>query len=365
MKWTPIIDVAPLVGERVSHFAGVRPYVATGDARDDGTFDWVPVTYDDRPSRADVEIQGGDVTLARMKSTSKVIAFECAEQLPILSTGFAVFRPDPKRLDQQYLKHWLRSEQLQREKDQRCSGAIQPAITNQGIAALEIPLPPIEEQRRIASILNAADALRSKRRQALEKLDTLTQSIFIAMFGDPLDSGYGGSVQTSITALGELARVKTGKLDANAASANGAYPFFTCGEETLRIDVSAFDTKATLVAGNGTLNVKYYEGKFNAYQRTYVIDSLDESIAHPRFLHGFLDIYVGRLREQAIGGVIKYIKLGMLTEAGVPLPSIDDQHEFVRRVEAANATRHRIDRSMESLDCLYSSLTHQAFGAGS
>ena len=75
--------------------------------------------------------------------------------------------------------------------------------------------------------------------------------------------------------LGEFVSIKTGKLDANAADEDGIYPFFTCAENTLRINTAAYDCECVLVAGNGDLNVKYYNGKFNAYQRTYIIEVLD------------------------------------------------------------------------------------------
>ncbi len=109
--------------------------------------------------------------------------------------------------------------------------------------------------------------------------------------------------------LGELVSIKTGKLDANAADEDGIYPFFTCAENTLRINTAAYDCECVLVAGNGDLNVKYYNGKFNAYQRTYIIEVLDRRVLDPFYLYQFLKSYVQTLREQSIGGVIKYIKL--------------------------------------------------------
>lgn len=72
--------------------------------------------------------------------------------------------------------------------------------------------------------------------------------------------------------LGDLTKIRTGKLDANASSSNGEYPFFTCSKEPLCIDSYSYDCECVLVAGNGDLNVKYYHGKFDAYQRTYIIE---------------------------------------------------------------------------------------------
>ena len=113
----------------------------------------------------------------------------------------------------------------------------------------------------------------------------------------------------SLVALGQLVKIQTGKLDANAAVEGGKYPFFTCAKECSYIDDYAFETDALLIAGNGDLNVKYYSGKFNAYQRTYVLELLDTEKLHMPYLYQFMQKYVERLRQQSIGGVIKYIKL--------------------------------------------------------
>jgi type I restriction enzyme S subunit len=71
--------------------------------------------------------------------------------------------------------------------------------------------------------------------------------------------------------LGQITDISTGKLDVNASAEDGLYPFFTCAAKPYRINEYAFDAEAVLIAGNGDLNVKYYEGKFNAYQRTYIV----------------------------------------------------------------------------------------------
>lgn len=129
--------------------------------------------------------------------------------------------------------------------------------------------------------------------------------------------------------LGDYVKIKTGKLDANASSENGKYPFFTCSVEPLKIDSYSYDCECVLVAGNGDLNVKYYNGKFDAYQRTYIIESKDNSVLTIPYLYYFLGKYVETLRKQAIGGVIKYIKLGNLTEANISIPSLEEQKQIV------------------------------------
>jgi len=169
-------------------------------------------------------------------------------------------------------------------------------------------------------------------------------------------------MNASIVRLGSLVRVRTGKLDANAADENGSYPFFTCAIEPLQINTHAFDCKAVLVAGNGDLNVKYYEGKFNAYQRTYVIDSLDEAILFPKYLFFFLDKYVTRLRELAVGGVIKYIKLGNLTEAQIPLPPLAEQKRIAAILDKAAEIKAKREQAIAKLDELAQSKFIEMFG---
>ena len=135
--------------------------------------------------------------------------------------------------------------------------------------------------------------------------------------------------------LGNYVNIRTGKLDANASSPDGIYPFFTCAVEPLRIDTYSYDCECVLVAGNGDLNVKYFNGKFDAYQRTYIIESKDKNVLSVPYLFCFLEQYVEVLREQSIGGVIKYIKLGNLTETEISIPRMEEQNRIVAIIEKA------------------------------
>ena len=162
--------------------------------------------------------------------------------------------------------------------------------------------------------------------------------------------------------LGDYVRIRTGKLDANASSDNGHYPFFTCAVEPLKIDTYSYDCECVLVAGNGDLNVKYYNGKFDAYQRTYIIESLDKTVLSVPYLYCFLDKYVETLRQQAIGGVIKYIKLGNLTEADIPIPSISEQEKIVEKLGKAKKLIDLRKEQFTKLDELVKSRFIELFG---
>lgn len=162
--------------------------------------------------------------------------------------------------------------------------------------------------------------------------------------------------------LGTLVAIKTGRLDANAADEEGLYPFFTCSREPLKINTHAFDCDAILIAGNGDLNVKHYNGKFNAYQRTYVVTSLSDKTLDTRYLFYFMDKYVERLRELSIGGVIKYIKLGMLTDAEIPLPPLPEQKRIAAILDKADAIRRKRQQAIQLADDLLRAVFLDMFG---
>ena len=162
--------------------------------------------------------------------------------------------------------------------------------------------------------------------------------------------------------IGELTKIKTGKLDANASSEEGKYPFFTCSKEPLRISTYSYDCECVLVAGNGDLNVKYYNGKFDAYQRTYIIEDDSSGKLHMPYLYYFMESYVNELRQQAIGGVIKYIKLGNLTDALVELPPIDHQKAIVEILEKARRILDKRNEEMNALDDLIKARFVELFG---
>ena len=149
--------------------------------------------------------------------------------------------------------------------------------------------------------------------------------------------------------VGNITKIKTGKLDANASSPDGKYPFFTCSKDPLKINTYSYDCECVLVAGNGDLNVKYYNGKFDAYQRTYIIEDDSNGLLYMPYLYYFLEGYIEELRKQSIGGVIKYIKLGNLTNALIELPPIEEQKYIVNLM---NTSSELIDLRRETINKL-------------
>ena len=165
-----------------------------------------------------------------------------------------------------------------------------------------------------------------------------------------------------IVSIGSICNIKTGKLDANASSEDGAYPFFTCSKEELRIDKYAYDCECVLIAGNGDLNVKYYNGKFNAYQRTYIISLKDgTNKVLVKYIYKFFEKYIERLRQVSVGGVIKYIKLGDLTTAQLPVPPIAEQEKIVAELDCLSGIIEKKKQQLKELDNLAQSIFYEMF----
>ena len=162
--------------------------------------------------------------------------------------------------------------------------------------------------------------------------------------------------------IGDLTKIRTGKLDANASSEDGQYPFFTCSKEPLKISTYSYDCECVLVAGNGDLNVKYYNGKFDAYQRTYIIEDNGKGKLYIPYLYYFMDGYVEELRKQSIGGVIKYIKLGNLTNALIELPDVETQKSIVKVLSKSKDILSFRQRQLKKLDELVKSRFIELFG---
>ena len=131
--------------------------------------------------------------------------------------------------------------------------------------------------------------------------------------------------------LKDCANIKTGKLNSNAAVIGGIYPFFTCDPETSQIDYFSFDEEAILLAGNnasGKFNIKYYVGKFNAYQRTYIINSSTDTLK-TKYLYYFLSTKLPQFTTLSSGSATKFLTKALLDNCDIEVPSLDEQSHIV------------------------------------
>lgn len=187
------LDCADIVGKAPSIFDGEKVYVSTGALQTDH-IDYEQteiVTFENRPSRANLTADIGDVLFAKMQATKKTLVIDEKTQSHLFSTGFCAVRAKAGVLNGRCLYHIISGEDFLRNKDQNCSGATQKAITNAGLKKIRISLPPIDQQEQIADRLDAIDKAISQCRGILDTLDTTIRSRFIEYFGDPVANEKG------------------------------------------------------------------------------------------------------------------------------------------------------------------------------
>lgn len=227
------------------------------------------------------------------------------------------------------------------------NGGAQPNLNAGLIKNLEISLPPLTTQKRIADILSAYDNLIENNQKQIKLLEEAAQRLYKQWF---IDLRFPGHETTPVVdgipqgwrkeCLGNLVPILTGKKDANYGTADGKYPFFTCSQEPIKSPGYSFDTSAVILAGNGDFNVKLYRGKFEAYQRTYVL-----SPSNKEFLYLIYNSVQGKMRELfqgASGSTIKFLTKGMIES----IPVINPEPKILERY---NAFQETVQRKLEIL----------------
>ena len=219
----------------------------------------------------------------------------------------------------------------------------------------EIEWINIAEQKNVCATLRKIESIISDMNKEIDYLDELIKARFVEMFKDCIESVKLEQVVTSI---------KTGKLDANAEKKDGKYPFFTCDATPKRIDDYVFDTEAILISGNGSRvgHVHYYKGKFNAYQRTYVLSDFrhDVDLSYLKtYLENELRPYIARNKK---GSAVPYITLPMLQNFKLPFPPLEKQKEFATFVAQIDKSKFAVQKSLEKTQLLFDSLMQEYFG---
>lgn len=306
----------------------------------------------------DILVVKDGATTGKTSFVSKAFPFDKAA----VNEHVFILRVDKKKVLPKFLFYFLYSPLGQKRILVNYRGAAIGGINQAFAQNTNIPLPPLAEQERIVCLLDEAESLRKLRSRASNRMEEFVPALFHEMFGNVVENNRHWRQQN----LGDVCEIRTGKLNANAAIENGDYPFFTCSREIFRINTFAFDCEAILLSGNnasGDFDVKRYKGKFNAYQRTYVIsikpeyaDKIDYQV-----LQTTLENNLASLKYKSIGGLTKYLTLGMITSIEIPVPPLNLQREFAQHVHQAREIQSRQDESAEKIEALYQSMLSRAF----
>ena len=200
-------------------------------------------------------------------------------------------------------------------------------ITKGDMEKREILYPSILEQSKIARLLSLLDERIATQNKIIEKLQSLIKGIAQHCIKESTSGN-------TYVKLGDICQITTGKLDANAQVDNGIYPFFTCAEQPFKIDSFAFDTEALLISGNGANlgYINYYNGKFNAYQRTYVLDLFSENIQYIKWALKVL--LPKRIAIEKSSSNTPYIVLSTLSDLRLPIPNKSNQCHIAKLMQS-------------------------------
>lgn len=281
----------------------------------------------------------------------------------VLGKGACYINCNPEIVESSYLYYQLQSPHFKSYIHLMSTGSTIKHISLKTMRDYVFELPSLDDQRRIASILSSLDRKIELNNKINADLEEMAQAIFKNWFvdfepfkdGKFVDSELGMIPEGwKVVKLGDFFPVKTGKKDANTASVNGKYPFFSCSQNALCTDSYSFDCDAILVAGNGDFNVKWYSGKFDAYQRTYVL------IPYNKKLLALLYYVVKRnlltITSKARGSVIRFITKGNLTDFEFAIPRDLENNEIVDVFKSINEEIFKNNKENSRLSLLRDTL---------
>ena len=303
------------------------------------------------------KFEQGDTIVARIEPClQNGKGFQCSYKQGFGSTEFLVFRPvNINDLDCDFLYYYMGQQSIREAMAKTMVGASgRQRVNNKVFNDLQINLPPLSTQHRIASILSRYDSLIENYQKQIKLLGEAAQRLYKEWF---IDLHFPGHENTKIIdglpegwekkKVGDITPIITGKKDANFGTPDGEYPFFTCSQEPIKAPSFSFDCAAVLLAGNGDFNVKLYRGRFEAYQRTYVLSPYIDS--HLYLLFYTISANMTKLAAGSSGSTIKFLTKGMIDGINLNVPNDEILRSFNKKVEPIQSSRESLQSQLRLL----------------
>ena len=288
------------------------------------TYDCIKASVDvTEKELSDFSVEKGDILFQRSSETLEDVgrANVYMDDKTAVFGGFVIRGKKKGEYDPQYFNYLLRSPFARKRIIPMGAGAQHFNIGQEGLSKVKLHFANIEEQKKIGKMLSLLDERIATQNKIIDKLQSLIKGIAQHCIRELINVW-------EYVRLGNICKITTGKLDANAQVENGQYPFFTCAERPFNIDSYAFDTEALLISGNGANlgYVNYYKGKFNAYQRTYVLDHFSVNIQYVKWALKVL--LPQRIAIEKSSSNTPYIVLSTLADLKIPIPNNSKQNHI-------------------------------------
>lgn len=332
------------------------------------------------PSRARQLVNAGDVLVSTVRPNLNGVAYVTTDfDGCTASTGFCVLRPREGRLSGRYLFNWVRSPSFVKDMVSKATGASYPAVNDKVVKASYIPLPPLDEQRRIAAILDEADRLRQKRKQAIALLDSLTQSIFLDMFGDPVTNPNGWDVLPmsefeEFLTSGSRGWAKyyadNGKLFLRIQNLKGGqlsledtvFVAAPDNAEAKRTSVRAGDILISITADLGRIAVVPKSVDGLAHINQHIALFRPEGICS-EYLAAYLASSGGKRQFASLNrqGVKAGLNFQNIRDLQILIPPAEIQNRYAELVSSTRQRIFNVSKTSPVFDHLFTSLQHRAF----
>ena len=263
----------------------------------------------DAPSRARRLVRDKDIIYSTVRPIQRHYGFIKSPPTDlVVSTGFSVIEVNQDLADPLFIYYFLTSDEIVEALDiiAEASTSTYPSLRPEDIERLDLLLPPPEEQRAIALVLSRLDEKIDLLHRQNKTLESVAETLFRKWCIEDMRAEW------KVRKLGEFFPVVTGKKDANYSTEDGAYPFFTCSQNVFKAPGYSFSGSAILLAGNGDFNIKRCVGKFEAYQRTYVL--MPNELKYYNFLYVLIRYFLSEITGGYQGSVINFITKGMIED---------------------------------------------------
>ena len=286
------------------------------------------------------------VSLMQVSRDSKIPVARLEDyEVAIMSPAYPIFRvKDTRKILPEYLDMWFKRPEFDREAAFIAVGGVRGSMPWEEFVKMKLPVPTIEKQLEIVNSYKAITERIALKQKINDNLEAQADAIYNEMIANNSTNG-------TMSTLGEISTIKTGKLNSEAAVINGIYPFFTCSQETYRTNTFSFDQEAVLLAGNNASAIyplKIYCGKFDVYQRTYVISSNNRFVSNKQ-LYFVLEQQLNEFKGISSGTTTKFLTMKILTPIPVVIAPEDIATSFINITNKIFETIFQNQREIEHL----------------